>query len=887
MILAPGSRIGAYEIAAKLGEGGMGEVWRAKDTKLGREVAIKVLPQAFTQDAERLARFEREARVLASLNHPNVGAIYGFEEQDGTCALVMELVDGPTIAERLSSGSLPLDEALAVFRQIAEALDAAHAQGVIHRDLKPHNVKLRADGTVKVLDFGLAKAGDPIVASRSSDPTFSPTLTTPAATAAGMILGTAAYMSPEQARGRVVDKRTDVWAFGAMLFECLSGRRLFDGETVTDTLAAVLRAEIEWDRLPSGLPAPLRNLLRRCLERDARNRLHDIADARIVLDELLAGKHAVETAVAPSTPPARRASGWIATAFAAGAALGALALWLASPATDPGSASVAPTSFRQLTSLPGGESQPAIAPDGQSFAYVKVVDGQADIFVQRVDGRNPILLTGSCKDDDVDPAFSPDGRLLAFRSDCSGGGLFVVGATGESVRKVTDFGFSPAWSPDGREIAVVTERLGLPWGRVSKSELWAIDLASGERRRISEHDAMEPSWSPDGKRIAFWGLRGSSSDRDIWTVAADGSQLQEDAAAAVLDDAHLDWSPTWAPDGSALFFASTRGGTMNLWSVAVDRASGRPQAEPTPLTAPSSWVGWTSLSRDGRRLVFVDRNERTTLMRAPFDAVRGALIGPASPVPLGTTELYDKFDLSPDGSLVLFANAGLPQWLFLARADGSDVRQLTEGAYRDRQGVFSPDGQRIVFQTTRFPGSLAMMRPDGSGLRELATDRTDGWFPTWAPDGTRLAVSSQGGAYFLGLEAAGSSRTSTAIPALADGRIFSPSSWSADGRTIAGSVRDPDGGSQAVGIYSVAEESLRTLPVKLTIASFLPDGRRIVGSNGPRIEIIDIASGAAREIQSATPGSSFLSVTLSLDGKWLAWIEAADESDIWLAELPR
>ena len=245
MNVSPGSRIGPYEITAKLGQGGMGEVWRARDTKLGRDVAIKILPPAFTQDVDRLARFEREARLLAQLNHPNIAAIYGLEEQEGSRGLVMELVEGETIADRLSRGTMTTEEALAVFRQIAEALEAAHAQGIVHRDLKPQNVKLRRDGTVKVLDFGLAKAAEPGTISGPSDPTFSPTLTTPGATAAGVILGTAAYMSPEQARGRAVDKRSDIWAFGVVLFEALTGRRLFEGETVTDTLAAVLRAEID------------------------------------------------------------------------------------------------------------------------------------------------------------------------------------------------------------------------------------------------------------------------------------------------------------------------------------------------------------------------------------------------------------------------------------------------------------------------------------------------------------------------------------------------------------------------------------------------------------------------------------------------------------------
>ncbi|MCE7960020.1 MAG: serine/threonine protein kinase, partial [Acidobacteria bacterium ACB2] len=291
MSLAPGARLGPYEVTAKLGAGGMGEVWRATDTGLRREVAIKVLPATFTQDAERLARFQREAQLLARLNHPNVAQVYGLETSGDAHALVMELVEGPTLADRLARGALPVPECLSIARQVAEALEEAHEKGIVHRDLKPANVKVTPDGKVKVLDFGLAKAMDPAAPSSSGaadllrSPALmnSPTLTAPG-TAMGVILGTAAYMSPEQARGGAVDKRADVWAFGALLYEMLAGRRPFEGETVSDTIAAVLRAEVDWAALPSATPPAVLSLLRRCLERNPRNRLHDVADARIVLD---------------------------------------------------------------------------------------------------------------------------------------------------------------------------------------------------------------------------------------------------------------------------------------------------------------------------------------------------------------------------------------------------------------------------------------------------------------------------------------------------------------------------------------------------------------------------------------------------------------------------
>ena len=308
MALSVGTKIGPYEVTAKIGQGGMGEVWQARDTTLDRDVALKVLPDAFTSDPDRLARFEREAKVLASLNHPNIGSIYGLEEAEGVKALVLELVDGPTLADRIKQGPIPLDEALPIAKQIAEALEAAHGQGVIHRDLKPANIKVKADGMVKVLNFGLAKALDP---SPEGDPSNSPTLTA-AATQMGVIMGTAAYMSPEQASGATVDKRADIWSYGVVLFEMLTGQRMFTGETVSHVLGGVLRLEPPWDALPDGTPGSIRRLLRRCVLKDRKQRLPDIGVVRFDIDDAVTP--ASSSAAMSTTPrdatglPPRRAS---------------------------------------------------------------------------------------------------------------------------------------------------------------------------------------------------------------------------------------------------------------------------------------------------------------------------------------------------------------------------------------------------------------------------------------------------------------------------------------------------------------------------------------------------------------------------------------------------
>ena len=303
MSLQPGTSLGPYQVTAKIGEGGMGEVYQARDTKLDRDVALKVLPEAFTADPDRLARFEREAKVLASLNHPNIGSIYGLEEAEGIRALVLELVEGPTLADRIAQGPIPLDEALPIAKQIAEALEAAHEQGVIHRDLKPANIKVKDDGTVKVPDFGLAKAFQP---DARSDPnmSMSPTISlTAAATQMGMIIGTAAYMAPEQAKGRPVDKRADIWAFGAVLYEMLTGRRVFAGEDVTDTIAAVVRAEPDWTGLPADVPTRVGQVLRACLQKSLSERVRDIGDVSLAMR----GTFETSTLASSQAPPTLRA----------------------------------------------------------------------------------------------------------------------------------------------------------------------------------------------------------------------------------------------------------------------------------------------------------------------------------------------------------------------------------------------------------------------------------------------------------------------------------------------------------------------------------------------------------------------------------------------------
>ena len=413
MALTPGTRLGVYEVTAQIGEGGMGQVYRATDTKLKRQVAIKILPTSLAADHDRLARFQREAEVLASLNHPHIAGIYGLEESDRVFALVMELVEGEDLSQRIARGAIPIDEALPIAKQIAEALEAAHERGIIHRDLKPANIKVRADGTVKVLDFGLAKAMEP--AARSSPSmSMSPTLTTPAMTQAGIILGTAAYMSPEQAKGRAVDKRSDVWAFGVVLYEMLTGQRAFDGEDMTEVLGAVVRLEPNCDALPPDVPAHVRRVLQLCLRKDLRQRIRDVGDVRLTLEG------AFETAV-PQTAtlvplPARGAPlAWIAALAVAAVAIVALAVPTVRHLREAPPASPPETRTDVVTPANADPISFALSPDGRQIVFVASGDGAARLWLRPLTTTTAQPLPGTEGADH--PFWSPDSRAVGFFAD--------------------------------------------------------------------------------------------------------------------------------------------------------------------------------------------------------------------------------------------------------------------------------------------------------------------------------------------------------------------------------------------------------------------------------------------------------------------------------------
>ncbi|HET9794110.1 MAG TPA: protein kinase [Thermoanaerobaculia bacterium] len=874
MTLTAGTRLGPYAILSPLGAGGMGEVYRARDTKLGRDVAIKVLPQSLSADPDRLSRFEREARVLASLNHPHVAAIYGVEDSTAVKALVLELVEGPTLQDRIEAGAVPVDEALPIARQIAEALEAAHEKGIVHRDLKPANVKLDAEGNVKVLDFGLAKALDPALSS-SPDLSDSPTLSV--GTQSGMILGTAPYMSPEQARGRPVDKRTDVWAFGVLLWEMLTGRRLFDGDSVADVLGAVMREEIDLRRVPPSVPPRVRELLRRCLERNPRERLRDIGEARIALE------HPQEAAPAEAVipTPVRRGRGLLAGVAVLGVALGLAAgivLFHRSPATPS-------FRFQKLTFLPGLEWAPELSADGRTlfFAagdtnfFAAGNTNRSDIDSVPVGGRKPTVLTTGSESYNDAPRLSPDGSRLVFASSRDGGGLFLMGVNGESVRKLSPVGNDPAWSPDGRTIAYSTEDFFLPYQGLDGGRLGLVDAATGARRELKTGDAHQPSWSPSGRRIAYWGMR-RGGNRDVWTVGIDGG-----APVDVTNDDAVDWNPVWSEDGRFLYFLSDRAGQMNLWRVRIDEKSGRVLDSPESVPLPADEVIF--LARSGRRWVYGAYSSRSTIRRFDFDPVRST-ISEAHEV-LSMTGSIMSAEPSPDGKSVAFTTLWPQEDVYVVASDGGAAVQLTDDREFDRYVSWSPDGRRLLFESLRGGRyETWAIRPDGSGLEPLTrtAQEESGWVPVLSPAGDRLVTSLAEGVAIFDARGAPPWEHPRRFPPPpgAPGTNFSGNLWSPDGRRLAGYVYRGHEHPVRAAVLDLASGSYRVYDPPSDPIGWSDDGRRLLIVRGDRLAMLDTASGTVSPVSGGPPLTG--RVSASRDLHVVLSLEEDREADIWLAE---
>jgi eukaryotic-like serine/threonine-protein kinase len=704
-------RLGAYQILGQIGAGGMGEVYRAHDPRLGRDVAIKVLPYAFTADPDRLARFEREARVLASLNHPNIATIHGVEEAQSTRALVMELIEGPTLAERLAAGRMPVAEALAIARQIADALEAAHDKGIVHRDLKPANIKLTPDGIVKVLDFGLAK----VVTHRGDGAeSLSPTITVER-TREGLIVGTVAYMSPEQAAGKPVDKRTDLWAFGVVLFEMLSGRQPFDGETVTHVIAAVLTKEPDWTVLPAATPSILRRLLRRCLEKDPRRRLHDVADARLEIDDAIAAP--AMDAPAPTHRFRRRTTAAIVVTALASAALG----WYLKPSgTSSTKVASGPARFLIALSEPMAETDGVlvISRDGRRVAYAAGPAGRQQLFVREIDQFESKVVPET--EGVVSAAFAPDGQSIAFVAARKLRTVSLSGGTPLTLRDRVD-GAGVNWTADQ----------SILYNPGTATGIWRISTGGGEAVRVTQPGAKENEQRfaevlPNGNGLLF-SARGGISDDQVYVES-----LRTHEQRALVKG----FAPHYLPTGHLVY---VQGGT--LFAVRFDAE--RFETKGTPVTLLEgirqarsgqplisySDVGSivylpTSVEADSNALVWVDR--------AGIEQPAGASGRP-----------YAQPRLAPDGRRLVTSLRGNSEDLWLIDLERGTSSRLTAESNTSFP-VWTPDGRRLTLASAKEGSYSIYWRPvDGSAPDERLLSGNWPNYPfSWSPDGKVLAFVS-------------------------------------------------------------------------------------------------------------------------------------------------
>ena len=813
-----GTRLGSYEILAKLGEGGMGEVYRAKDTKLNRDVAIKVLPASVAQDPERLARFKREAQVLASLNHPIIAAIYGLDEAHEKLFLVLELVGGEDLSERLKRGSIPVDEALEIARQIALALEEAHDKGIVHRDLKPANVKLTPDGKVKVLDFGLAKA---YAADASSpfDSGNSPTMTH-AATMAGMILGTAAYMSPEQARGKSVDKRADIWAFGVVLYEMLTGRQAFSGETVTDVLAAVIGHEPDWSALPAGAGPGIRRVLARCLEKNPRLRYRDIGD---VMFDLAAP---APDAVRPTA--SRRSGGTFAWAVAGLSVLAALAL--AALLVKQRAAIPAPPRFERLTFVPQFVTSARFAPDGRTIVFSAAREGNSsETFVLHAEDTQPRPLGGS----NVQLlAVSSKGELAVltktrFRSHRTYLGTLARMPLGEgSPRDVLENVTAADWSPDGSELAVVRQvegksRLEYPVGTVlAEAASYLSDV------RIS----------PNGERIAFMPHAYEGDNR--------GRVIVVDRKGTVVARSPEYWGEeglAWSTDGATVFFSASGSGGASyvVNALSMDGAVREVVSDP-------SGVILHDRNTDGK-LLLSSHSERAAIV-AMFP-------GAAAEREIPWLDLSFFPVMSPNGKAVLFSDqssqAGANYAVYMRTADGAPPVRLGEGFPVD----FSPDGASALAVLPSDPPRLVIY-PTGAGVvRDVVTAKVDSYdyaSTRFAENGRSVVYcggkAGQASRCYLHDLASGTEHAVT--PEGTDRGMISP-----DGRTVV--ARGTDGRYRRYPSDGSASQPVAGLDAFDDILSFRPDGRTLLVYRPrdvpSRVESVDLATGQRALVRELAP----------------------------------
>ena len=895
--LPAGTRLGPYEILAPLGAGGMGEVYRARDARLGRDIALKTLSESFIKDPEHIARFEREAQVLASFNHPNIAAIYGVEESNSGFALAMELVEGPTLAEVIAASPLGIQDALGVAHDVAEALEAAHARGVIHRDLKPANIKLTSDGKVKVLDFGLAKASaTETLAHPLAD---SPTLPI-GNTREGIIAGTAAYMSPEQARGKPLDKRSDIWSFGCVLYEALTARKAFPGETTTDILAAVIEREPDWICLPQNTPAAICTLLRRCLQKDSKQRLHDIADARIEIEE------ALRPSIKPTPPPFRGPIAgrlWpLAGLLLSAVVLTAIVTWIASRITSSRNVSLLRvTAVARLTHDPDFSESPTWSPDGRMLAFSSNRSGNYEIYVRRIEGGQEVNVTND-PGQDLQPDFSPDGNWIAFVSTRSsrtgmirvgggagasteyrilGGDIWVVPALGGQAHLLARDGNVPAWHPSANKVIYVG-------GLEDHRALMEVSTDGGAPRTLlpgssSNWEITRIRYSPSGRWITF-----ETSEREIFLLPATGSSPRK-----LLNGA----SHAWDPSGQRIYYCirEPSGGTR-LRSMGIDENTGQLKGEPQTVGLLTGMLKDLAVSHDGSHLAASEMEGSLNLTRLPLNISGDAPAGPEELLSSG--QVYDHMpSVSPDGRNIAYISNRLGDdelWIHHISTKHSDRLDLPGREFGGAESPhWFPDGRRLVILRTSSDRKTSVwtVAADGSHAERLPIPSfvsTGEGFPV-APDGRTVVYSALTEANFqvFGFDSVtGKTHQLTSTPGDKYSGSFSPDGrWMVYSSNASGPVQ-----LWKIGVTGGKPEQLTRGDDRIRHPFYSPDGRWLYYQpNHQNIyRMLARGDGSIQQITHFPEAGLFIEEpTISPDGHYLVYCRSNGGSSLWLLTVTR
>ncbi len=878
-----GEKIGTYRIERLIGQGGMGEVYLAFDEKMRRNVALKILPSDGSADDERVRRFEMEARAISKLNHPNIVTIYDVGKADGVNYIATEYVEGKTLRE-LSGGKFKLRNVMANSIQICDALSAAHAAGIIHRDIKPENIMIRDDGYAKILDFGVAKLTE-----------IGPdTLLKFGQTMKGIIVGTPSYMSPRQVSGDVVDHRTDIWSCGVVLYEFLTGQNPFKGENRQQTFEAILtKKPPPASSINPDLPEEIDRILARTMEKDSDHRYQTAADLRadlkVVKRELdLSESGELHSSSSLSTRRSRAFRrpilGYASVAtiliVLAAAAVGGYFYFVRG--SGPKGPDWSAATSMPITNQVGTEYFPTLSPDGKDIAYAAKENGQYDIFLLRIGGKKPTNLTLGSTKDDTQPAFSPKGDLIAFRSEREPAGIYVIEPSGDNLRRIADFGYHPSFSPDGKQIVVSTFGRDQPTVRAAPGmSLDIIDIQSGGRSKLLDAEATFPSWSPNGHRIAYWFYTGTFGRRDIATIPAGGGE----PVIVAKDFAVSNWNPVWSPDGEFLYFVSSRAGKMNFWRVAVDEQTGVVLDDPEPVVTPSSYSRHISFSRDGKRMAYVQTRNTSNIQGVDFDLSNYSTIGEPYWITKGEREIA-RPELSPDGTrFVLRLIKPTQDDVVTVSRDGTEWRDVTNDEPFDRYVRWSPDGKRLTFASDRNGGGeVWVCNADGTGLKQLTFSQDPqkpAGFPIWSADGTKIAVSYNESVFLID---SSTGQHLSDIPAMSGTTGFISWDWSPDGTMLGGVIQK--GEERWVGVYSFASkahELLAKIPATIPI-QWSPDNTHLLWSSESKIKAVDIRSKQVKDILEVTNVEAFAPF-ISRDGKLLYYSGVNLESDIWLLDL--